>query len=179
MKRTVAIFLLVVFLFNVGGYYIVFWGLRHHAERVLTDRLDAGIYSGEETIELKIPVTLPYPIQQRDFERVDGKFEHDGQHYKLVKHKLENDTMYVVCIRDVQEKKLLTTMKDYVKLANDLPANTKKSNNFFSKLLKDFESADTNNLVHQKGWEREISLTSRSFSTLSQVRNISSPPPKV
>jgi hypothetical protein len=178
MKRTVSVLLLMVFLFNVGGYYIVFWGISHQADRVLTAKLDAHLYSEEETIELKIPVTLPYPLQSREFERIDGKFEHQGQHYKLVKHKLEKDTLYVVCIRDYEQKKIASTLNDYTRMANDLPAS-KKAITFLSKLLKDFESTDKNTMIHQAGWCRDIQLHVKPFELLTSTARISSPPPEV
>ena len=179
VKRSVSIVLLMVFLFNVGGYYIVFWGLRQQNSIELTARLDANQYTAEETIELKIPVTLPYPIQQQDFERVDGKFEHNGEHYKLVKHKLLNDTLYIVCIKDQEDKRLVKTMTEYVKLSNDLPANSDKAANFLGKLLKDFESADDVAFTGTDGWSLQLSFISKTYLTIIREKNIISPPPKV
>jgi hypothetical protein len=168
----------MVFLFNVGGYYIVFWGLRQQNSIELTARLDANQYTAEETIELKIPVTLPYPIQQQDFERVNGKFEHNGEHYKLVKHKLLNDTLYIVCIKDQEDKRLVKTMTEYVKLSNDLPSNSDKTANFLGKLVKDFESTFTISISGSEGWCRPVLFSLRSYLTLTQAQNILSPPPK-
>ena len=34
------------------------------------------------------------------YERVNGEFEHNGEFFKLVKQKLENDTLNIVCIKD-------------------------------------------------------------------------------
>jgi hypothetical protein len=138
----------MVFLFNVGGYYIVLWGLRFQADQELTLRIDANLYEPEETIELKIPVVLPYPIQSQDFQRVDGRFEHQGQFYKLVKHKLENDTLFVVCIRDAETRKVVNTIRDYVKLTQDPPAPSsgKTALNLLSKLVKDFNTNSNINI---------------------------------
>jgi|SRR5688572_5926165 len=172
--------MLIVFLFNVGGYYFMFWGLRIHADQVLNARIDAELYADEETIELKIPVTLPYPPQEQEFTRSKGKFQHNGQHYQVIKHKLQNDTLYMVCIRDQQEKALVTAMSDYAKLANDLPASPKGgAMHFLGKLTKDFESSDDLKFLQQSGWVREICLTSQSFETLEMTSSISSPPPEV
>ena len=169
----------MVFLFNVGGYYIVFWGLQQRYSRELIERLDANLYSEEETIELKIPVTLPYPLNQQEFERVNGKFEHNGEYYKLVKQKLHNDTLYIVCIQDHQQKRLEKTITEYANLSNDLPSNSDKALNFLGKLLKDFESNKNLDLVASGVWCLEIPLTFHSFKTIDQEREIHSPPPKV
>jgi hypothetical protein len=167
-----------VFLFNVGGYYIVFWGLRAHADQALAKKLDAGLYAEAETVELKIPVTLPYPLQQRGFERVDGKFEYKGEHYKLVKQKHAHDTLYVICIRDSQQKKLVKTMQDYVKMTNDLPSSTDNTLHLFGKFLKDFEPATAEMLFRQQGSSKALPLTASAFFLPGQSIIIPSPPPE-
>jgi hypothetical protein len=178
LKRITSILLLLVFLFNVGGYYIVFWGLRVHADHTLAKRLDEGLYAGEETVELKIPVTLPYPLQPGGYERVDGKFEHNGEYYKLVKQKHAHDTLYVVCIRDNQEKKLVKTMHDYANMINEIPSSSKNAFHFFGKFLMDFESAPAGTFLRQHGWSKDISLTLRSCIIPDQSIAIPSPPPR-
>jgi hypothetical protein len=169
----------MVFLFNVGGYYIVFWGLREHHNSELSAKLDANLYSKEETVELKIPMTLPYPHPQRGFERVNGKFEHNGEHYKLVKQQLRQDTLYVVCIRDVQEKRLVETMEDYVNLSNDMPSSSDKDITFLGKLLKDFETLEEPDIFATSGWCANIFHSSGNFDLITQDKTILSPPPKV
>lgn len=169
----------MVFLFNVGGYYIVFWGLRLQADQQLTTRLDADLYKAHETIELKIPVTLPYPIHQQEFQRIDGRFEHHGEFFKLVKHKLQNDTLYVICIRDHQTKHLVNTMTDYVELTHALPGTSQKALNFLGKLLKDFYSQADISIVHNYGFSIAILFKEASESLLSPVIPVQSPPPKV
>lgn len=141
----------MVFLFNVGGYYVVFWGLRFHTDQKLSERVNANLYDADEIVELKIPVTLPYPIQDQGFQPVDGRFEHKGEHFKLIKHKFENDTLYVVCIRDFETGRLVKTMKSYVELANGFDGNShnQQALNYLSKLIKDFCSHETMNIVCQ------------------------------
>ena len=130
----------MVFLFNVGGYYVVFWGLRFHNDQRLLHRVEANLYHDNEIVELKIPVTLPYPLQDQGFQPVDGRFEHNGEHFKLIKHKFENDTLYVVCIRDFETRKLVNTMRNYVEMANgfDATSSNQKALNYLGKLIKDF-----------------------------------------
>jgi hypothetical protein len=178
LKRTVSILLLVVFLFNVGGYYLVYLGLHHRSDRLLSKKIEADDYNESETIELKIPVTLPYPIQQNGFERVDGRFEHNGNFYKLIKQKLENDTVYIVCIRDIDSKKLAKTFKDYVAKTNDLPASSKNTLNFFGKFLKDFETLESDLVQHFDGMDRTIVYPSLTFPVIEMDRTPTGPPPE-
>lgn len=171
--------LLAVFLFNVGGYYLVFIGLHHRSDRLLSKRIEANAYDVNETIELKIPVTLPYPLQQNGFERVDGKFEHQGTFYKLVKQKFENDTLYIVCIRDIESKQIANTLKDYVAKTNDLPQNSKNTLNLFGKFLKDFESLEITFIQHGSRSISTLQYADVTFTPLAANLSQDGPPPKV
>jgi hypothetical protein len=179
VKKAFAIVFLLLFLFNVGGYYIVFWALRVQAKAALTQRLDAGSYSDDETIELKIPITLPYPIQSTGFERTNGMFEHRGEFYKLVKHKLQNDTLYVICIRDHAQKQLEQTMTEYANLSNDLPGAAGKALNYLGKLLKDYNAEDAVVLIQQPGWHAEVTFQEFSTAVIKSPAQIIIPPPKI
>ena len=119
---------------------MVFWGLRFHSDLKLSDRVRANLYEASEIVELKIHVSLPYPIQDQGFQSVDGRFEHNGEHFRLIKQKFDNDTLYIVCIRDFETRRLVNTMRDYVELTNGFDGSTpdQKALNYLSKLIKDF-----------------------------------------
>jgi hypothetical protein len=168
----------MIFLFNVGGYYIVFWGLRLETDQQLSARLDAGLYDPNATIELKIPVALPYPIYTEGFKRVDGRFEHNGEFYKLVKHKLQNDTLYIVCIRDGKTRELVNAMTDYVRLTQTFPASHEKANNFLGKLAKDFLSRATGGVTEHAGYSVTITFGQLTRFFDPRAIPVHSPPPK-
>jgi hypothetical protein len=180
LKKGLSILLLTVFLFNVGGYYIVFWSLRFQTDRQLTSRLDANLYDPSETIELKIPVALPYPIQSQGFQRVEGRFEHNGEYFKLIKHRLHNDTLYVVCIRDVETRQLVSAMKDYVQLTQGLLKSSpgQKALHLLSKLLKDFCAHDDMRIMHQDGFTMLIAFSEVAQNALQPIIPIQAPPPR-
>lgn len=142
MKRLISILFLVVFLFNIGGYYLVFQGMEMKAKKELLSRLDADAYSDDEVVVLSIPFTLPYPVNEGTFERIDGDFQHHGKHYKLVKQKLENDTLFVVCIHDREATKIANVLSDYSKVANNIPAGSKQALSFLSKIYKDYNTTE-------------------------------------
>ncbi len=179
MKRTVAILLLLVMFFNIGGYYLVFWGLRSHYSIALIKQLDQDQYSLSETIELKIPLSLPYPLQQNGYERINGEFDYKNQQYKLVKQKIESDTLYVVCIKDQKDQKLQHAMNDFTKVSHDLPSSSKQKSALISQLVKEYKTqVPVELIVENGGW----CFTSYGFihvdKLLSSDSPITSPPPK-
>jgi len=176
MKRVFALLFLFVFFFNVGGYYIMYWGLRQQANAELRDQLDAGLYTENQTVTIKVPVALPYQTD-RDYERVDGSFEYKGDFYKLVKQKTQSDTLYVICIRDQQEKHLVGEMINYTKLFNDFPS-TSQTLKLFGNLLKDYtSSAAFELLIGSAGHITEMKFTDNSFQIVSFFISVTSPPP--
>lgn len=140
MKRLTAIFFLLIFLFNTGGYYLAFLAIKQHAKENLLERLNASQYSKEESVVFTIPFSLPYPVSDGSYERVHGDFEYAGEYYKLVKQKLVNDTLFIVCVKDREAKHIEETLSDYARSANNLPVGAKQAFNFLSKLFKDFHS---------------------------------------
>jgi len=112
--------------------------MKHQVNHKLLKRLDAQEYSNQELIVLAIPLSLPYPIQNEGYERVDGDYLYKGQAYKLVKKKLENDTLFLVCIHDVETTRIASTLLDYIQVVNDLPSQTKQTLSFLDKLYKNF-----------------------------------------
>jgi len=178
LKKAFSITLLALFLFQFVGYYFVYIGLRYRAQSEMLVRLDAGNYSKEETVTLKIPFTLPYWMDSREYERVNGEFQYQGEFYQLVEQKLEKDTLYVICIRDVREKKLHEVMTDYVKLTNDLPTSSQKTLKLLSSLMKDYVKSVPAEISSSHGWFREFTFAEPSFHLLTLASPVYSPPPE-
>jgi hypothetical protein len=177
MKKVVSLFLALLLLLNVLGYYGIFLGLKYSNSRQVTQRLDADNYTQSETVTLKIPLTIPY-YGDTDFERVDGEIQHQGEFYRLVKQKLEKDTLHIVCIRDVKSKHLQQALEEYVKTFADQSgdrSNTKTSYSF----IKDYIEARFDLEDSAKGWSLMLHYydVENSFSTPGLA--FPTPPPKV
>ncbi len=148
MKKVISILLIWIFLFNVIGYYGIYAGMLHHANKKADQQIEDNNYDKAQTITFKIPLTLPYPVQN-SFERVSGDFEHEGEFYKLVEQKYENDTVYVVCLKNDEGKKAVEVANDFVKQSTDQTPSSNQNTKTLTGLLKDY-----NPVVE------EISLTS-------------------
>jgi hypothetical protein len=181
LKKAVSIILLLVFLFNVGGYYLVFWGLRLQSDKELAQRLDANLYDQDETVEIKIPLSLPYPIYGDGFERVNGAFEHNGEFFKLIKQSYENDTLYVVCIRDHETRQLVNTMTDYVQLTDGLDDSTptEKALHYLTQLVKDFYSQEGVCLLHEFRFAMRVMFREFPQSFNQPEIAVHAPPPRI
>ena len=178
MKKLFAILVLIVFLFNTGGYYIFFWGLHFNATAKLTQKLNQGDYSSEETYEFKIPLTVPYPIYGGGFDRAYGDFEHEGEFYSLVKQKLEHDTLFIVCIKNKKKQQLSKAFTEYANVSNDTGNTASKAGNeLLSKLMKDFNGSDLLEVIQGEGWSRKTTFSRIVEAPIDMDGEVLSPPP--
>lgn len=178
MKKLFSIGFLIIFLFNVGGYYLVFIGLKYQAKSQLLKQIEAQTYSAEEAIELKIPMSLPYELNQQQYERVDGEFAHEGRIYRLVKQKYVSDTLYLVCIPSHKEKLLQNVMSDYIKGLNDIPVSSKNALTLLVKWLKEYQNNFGITIVHSSGWHISVASYTGTPSVLENEIPVHVPPPK-
>jgi len=178
VKRAFSIFFLALFLFNVGGYYFLYWGLQTSAKKDLLHRLDADNYASEDLIVISLPMAMPYPLQQKGYERVDGEFEYQGEYYRLVKQRLENDTLFMVCIKDHQKQKLVRVLNEYSNYANNLPASADHTLDMFSKLFKDYTGNSALPISTGSGWTAPIPFGEKLSAFFDLEQPVNSPPPR-
>jgi len=138
VRKIFSIAFCLLLLLNVMGYYGVFLGLQYKNDKNMIQRLDAEDYSASETVTIKIPITIPYAMDSKSFERVDGKFEHKGEFYRLVKQRLAGDTLYVVCIKDHENKRIDEAMSTFVKTFTDKPVDQHSNAKIVVTFIKDY-----------------------------------------
>jgi len=180
LRKLISIIFITLFLLNVLGYYGLFVGLQYKNSQAMNQQLDSGIYNEEEAITIKVPITIPYATDSRDFERVTGEFEYNGEFYHLVKQRLTRDTLHIVCVKDQDSKRIHQALESYVKTFTDKPVDSQqssaKSTNDF---IKDYLVQTLS--IHQVsfGWECEIhNRSSVTFLISDFYSSIIQPPEK-
>ena len=171
MKKATTLIVLILFLLNAVGLYGILLGLQFRFASEVNKQLDEDQYSSSEAITFKVPMSLPYSIEEQDFQRVTGEFENQGEVYRLVKQKLSKDTLYLVCVKDTKSKKINQALADYVKTFTDRPFNAKQQNTKLSySIIKDYLNTGISIESDTHGWREYISyheLAIRYNSTFS------------
>jgi len=157
MRKLVSIVLIGLLLFNVLGYYGLFMGLQYQNTQRFTQRLDANDYNAAEEVTIKMPITIPYVVESNEYVRVDGDFEYNGEFYRLVKQRMANDTLYIVCVKDHQSQRINDALTDYVKTFSDNPGSTGNTTTLPS-FIKDYLSSSFSIKHACAGWGLEITL---------------------
>ena len=126
MRNFFTILLLAVHFFNLAGHSMLFRYLLQNSSEKAVQRIENGHYSDEELVLVKVPVLLPYSTNWKEYERYDGEIEWNGVHYNYVKRKIQNDTLYLLCLPDKDRSKLQDAQFAYAKQVNDTPAGPEK-----------------------------------------------------
>lgn len=152
MKKSLSILLIGILALNVFGYYGIFLGMQYRNDRAMRKAFDSDSYDQSREITIKVPVSIPYMPDQPDFERVNGKFEYQGEFYRLVKQRYSKDTLTVVCIRDIEHKKIDRVLTDYIKTFADKAPENSPSSKITLSFLKDYLTTAFSIRSLSSGW---------------------------
>ena len=126
----------------------------------MSKALDSDNYDPVNTITIKVHVSIPYMPDQRDFERVTGEFEDDGELYRMVKQRYAKDTLTVVCVRDTEHKKIDRALSDYVKTFTDKASDTKPTSKLRVSFIKDYLPISFKIKSSTEGWTLQVTHNS-------------------
>lgn len=170
---------MLLFLLNVLGYYGVLEGLQLKNKQNLQAQFDSDEYERQHEVTIKVPLTIPYATDSREYSRVDGEFEHEGEVYRMVKQKLQSDTLYIVCVKDATSKDIKQALAEYVKSFTDKPASEKSQSKNLQNLIKDYIATSTILQSSNAGWSYEAEQVDLVMAFSSRTSQSTSPPPKV
>ncbi|MBS1600228.1 MAG: hypothetical protein JST75_18515 [Bacteroidetes bacterium] len=144
LKRTAAILLLGLFLFNSVGYRLWVNHVESSANDTLISEIDNNKYDESQLLLFKIPVSrLSYYNNSNQFERVNGQVEVRGIEYQFVKRRLYNDSLELYCIPNHTATMLRQVKNDFFKVMNDLQANeSNKKTPSHPNIFKSFSTDD-------------------------------------
>lgn len=140
LRRLLSIFLLLVLGFNIVGYRAWFYYAEKDADAAMEARLDKEQYNVNELVSFSIPLNNPYLLEQNNFERVTGEINIQGKNFRLVKRKVSDGNLILLCLPDTHKMVLKKAKTEYGNAANDM-TNTGKGNSR-SGLQKSFNGPD-------------------------------------
>ena len=134
LKKIVAILFIKVYLLNLVGYSILFDYFIHQTNKHTVEELDNGNYNESELLEIKVPLHLPYYTSLNEYERYDGEIELNGIHYNFVKRKIQDDTLYLLCLPNHVKTELYKAKNELAAEQSDNePFSSKKGTESFGK----------------------------------------------
>ncbi|MHB1920779.1 MAG: hypothetical protein ACYCOO_00955, partial [Chitinophagaceae bacterium] len=92
----------------------------------------------------KVPISLPYLNDSKDYEPARGEIFYQGQHYNAVKKRLFHDTLYTVYFRDSYKNQLYKKVNEIVGCMAHTPSSYSKDAHIWDNLIKEYLPKDAN-----------------------------------
>jgi hypothetical protein len=154
MRRIVAIVMLSVLMFNMGGYFILYSLLDKQAESLMNGRIMDGGISNDERVEFKVAFEMPYPVydQRRELE-LPARLKSSSETYSFTSHEYTGGTLTLVGVRDQWAIHVDAVMSAYNKAANGDSSDSSLLHGLTS-LFQFFIADDVISLVSKNSWQR-------------------------
>lgn len=124
LRKIAAILFLCILLFNTYGYKLLMHYVEQKQQLAIEQQLNNNQYDEASLIEIKVPLSVPYLSEWKEFERVDGEIEYKDVHYKYVKRKIEKGYLILKCIPNESKTRIVNAKDAFFKLVNDLQTQT-------------------------------------------------------
>lgn len=106
LKKVLPVILVILLLFNSGGFYIIFKSLQYRVKKEIKEQIKCSLPDTELTlIRINKKETRSASSLLKWYE--EGKeFAYRGKMYDVVKQEIKGDTVYYYCINDIKEEQL-------------------------------------------------------------------------
>lgn len=114
--------MLVLLLFNTGGYQLLFQYLIYVSDSAVNNQINTNGYKSADLQLVKIPVHLNI-VDWDDFKPVSGEIKVNDRYYNYAQLKMTRDTMYMMCLHNNDHVRLQNAGSAYAKDVSDAPQN--------------------------------------------------------
>jgi hypothetical protein len=138
LKKLLTYIVLILFIYNLAGYYIVYKGWQKGIRQQIKYQIGHGLKLSEIEVLAFSKADLQTKTIILEWEN-DDEFRYNNYMYDVVSSKETNDSIVLLCINDHKEKKLLDQFEAYVNQQQD-NSSSKHSKPFkiLEDLIKDY-----------------------------------------
>mgnify|MGYP001366550868 CR=1 FL=1 len=137
MKRLLSISLVIIFLFNIFGYYLTFQIIEAGYKKNFRLQILNNITS--DNIEILVIPDNEMHSKHTPFRWMESdEFKYYGKMYDVIKHEKQGTNNIFYCINDKNEEQLFVRFEDFIKHGetSNLPYQ-QKSRSIISTIIKD------------------------------------------
>ena len=125
MKKLIAMALLGIHLFAIGGHVMLYQCAVYHTDKLFNEQIGHGKYNLGDLVEIKLPVKTQCTQNWDYFEGIHGQVQFKNTCYNYVKLKLSKDTIYLMCIPNYEKTTLINENIINARDIGDIPVNKK------------------------------------------------------
>lgn len=136
VRRLISIFIVVLLMFNISGYYFAFQMVYTGYKKQFRKQISS--HSNNENTEVLVISDSEIRQHNSPFKWTEeDEFRYHGKMYDIVKCEKQGDNNIFYCVNDKNEEKLLARFEDYMKHHTDseLPFQ-QKSNHLLNQIIK-------------------------------------------
>lgn len=176
-RKIVALLMLSLLMFNMGGYFVLYYVLEVRAEGALAARIRVGDVSEQELVEFSVPFELPYPVLQQELE-AQNRVSDDGVPITITKQEYRNYTLTVYGVRDQWAQHVDNVMEAFNQSANGESDTDDVTIHGLGNLLQAFENTSATGLIKYDSWVRMLLFGSPSEDISPVIIAVDPEPPR-
>jgi hypothetical protein len=172
LKKSVAVFLVFIFFYNISGYYLAFNFCQTRIKNFVQSQIKEM-----DSEDLILIVLSPLEKNNIQWENND-EFRFKGKMYDVAFRKQENNKFYLYCYNDLREEHLFTSLKKHIKNHIDNSAAQKNSKTILKSAVSFFYAIpDTSKIFC---FYYEVKIKDLNIFPLENIFiEFPSPPPKL
>lgn len=129
--------MLALLLFNTGGYALLFQYLIYRSDHSISVRINTNHYKKADLVEVKIPVHLN--IQDWvEYAPISGQVQLRNNSYNYAELKMTRDTMYLMCIPNIEKARLIKANIICARYVDDIPMGKKAHTAVLKKSIDEY-----------------------------------------
>lgn len=125
MKKIIAILLLFIHLYNIGGQLAIYQYLVFQSDRLYDAEIGQNHYNVEDLTEIRVPVNTPGITDWHGYINLSGSVRFKNNSYNYVKIRMTSTAIYLVCIPNYATTHLLGHNIIYARQIPDIPVPKK------------------------------------------------------
>jgi hypothetical protein len=98
LKKLIAITLLLVHLFNIGGQLALHQFLVYKSDKFFNEQIGKNYYNLNDLTEIRIPINIPKAVTWQSYVKVAGRVQFKNTAYNYVKIKITQSAIYLLCV---------------------------------------------------------------------------------
>ena len=98
MKKLIALSLLFIHLFNIGGQLLFYEYALYQSDKLFDEQINQNRYNPDDLTEVRIPANIPGIADENNYEYINGRVQFGNTAYNYVKIKITRTAIYLVCI---------------------------------------------------------------------------------
>ena len=126
MKKLIAITLLTIHLFNIGGQLAFHQYLVYQSDKLFDEEINKNHYNTNDLTEVRIPVNMPGISDWSGYENLSGQVKFANASYNYVKLKMTRNAIYLMCVPNYETTHLNSDNIIYAGQIKDIPVPKKE-----------------------------------------------------